>query len=110
MNYWLQFIIVIDISCFGCVFSRDRIYYFLQNRCIIIVQIQDGWSVSGIQTNLSDSLIALNFENGAHHSDLNGVGPSSRDTDDIREGHQAISNLLGAWLGEISSSIPINAL
>ncbi|VEU36585.1 unnamed protein product [Pseudo-nitzschia multistriata] len=63
--------------------------------------LKDGWSVSGIQTNLSESLIALNFENGAHHSDLNHVGPSPRDSDDIQEGYRFVARLLGDWLGEL---------
>ena len=64
---------------------------------------QDGWSVGGIQSNLSDSIIALNFENGAHHSDLSHLGPDpSRDTDDLTEGYKTITRLLGEWLGEVS--------
>eukprot|EP00536_Pseudo-nitzschia_multiseries_P004687 jgi/Psemu1/188547/e_gw1.79.113.1 len=69
--------------------------------------LKDGWSVSGIQTNLSDSLIALNFENGAHHSDLNGVGPSPRDSDDIREGYKFVTQLFGEWLGELHDDLRV---
>uniref|UniRef100_A0A7S4AWY8 Uncharacterized protein n=1 Tax=Pseudo-nitzschia australis TaxID=44445 RepID=A0A7S4AWY8_9STRA len=67
--------------------------------------LKDGWSVSGIQTNLSDSLIALNFQNGAHHSDLNPLGPSPRDSDDIQEGYKFIARLLGKWLGEVCNNL-----
>jgi hypothetical protein len=63
--------------------------------------LQDGWSVGGIQTNLSDSLIAMNFPNGAHHSDLSHVGPSDKDTQDIKQGFQDIQALLSKWLDEI---------
>mmetsp|Transcript_52647 Transcript_52647/g.59823 ORF Transcript_52647/g.59823 Transcript_52647/m.59823 type:complete len:169 (-) Transcript_52647:54-560(-) len=63
--------------------------------------LKDGWSVSGIQTNLSDSLIALNFENGAHHSDLSHLGPNPRDTPDIAEGYKTITRLFGEWLDEV---------
>jgi len=63
---------------------------------------QDGWSVGGIKTNLSDSLIALNFENGAHHSDLSHLGPNPNDTQDIAEGYKTIARLLGKWLNEVS--------
>jgi hypothetical protein len=65
---------------------------------------QDGWSVGGIRTNLSDSLIALNFENGAHHSDLSHLGPNPKDTPDIVEGYKNIARVLGEWLGEVSAS------
>jgi hypothetical protein len=63
--------------------------------------LQDGWSVGGIQSNLSESLIAMNFPNGAHHSDLSHVGPTEEDSDDIKQGFQDIQALLSKWLDEI---------
>jgi len=63
--------------------------------------LKDGWSVSGIKTNLSDSLIALNFENGAHHSDLSHLGPIPEDTPDIANGYKFITRLLGEWIDEV---------
>jgi lysosomal Pro-X carboxypeptidase len=66
--------------------------------------LRDGWSVSGIQHNLTDTLVALNFPNGAHHSDLSGKGPSEDDTDDIRRGFDQIEAILGTWLASLSSS------
>jgi hypothetical protein len=61
----------------------------------------DGWSVGGILTNISDSIVSLNFPNGAHHSDLSHQGPSAQDTWDIRQGYDKIEQLLGKWLQEI---------
>jgi hypothetical protein len=58
--------------------------------------------VGGLQHNISDTLLALNFENGAHHSDLSGVGPSNRDTDDIKKGFVQIKNILEDWLVMVS--------
>lgn len=63
--------------------------------------LNDGWSVGGIMSNLSDSLLAINFENGAHHSDLSGNGPSEEDTDDIRQGYGIIRGILSSWINEI---------
>jgi Serine carboxypeptidase S28 len=63
--------------------------------------LNDGWSVGAIMQNLSENLISLNFENGAHHSDLSRQGPSDRDTPDIIEGFNKIRNLLSKWLNEI---------
>lgn len=60
--------------------------------------LRDGWSVSGIQHNLSDTVLAINFPNGAHHSDLSGRGPSPEDTDDIVHGFSQIEAILGKWL------------
>ena len=62
--------------------------------------MNDGWSVGGITHNLSDSLLALNFENGAHHSELSGIGPSERDTPDIKRGFKQIKSILREWLAE----------
>ena len=66
--------------------------------------LKDGWSVGAIQHNLSDSLIALNFANGAHHSDLSGRGPSKDDTEDIQQGFRDIIDILGNWLNEVVAS------
>lgn len=63
--------------------------------------LKDGWSVGGIKQNLSESLIALNFPNGAHHSDLSGRGPSEDDSDDIKHGFVSIMEILGGWLEEV---------
>jgi hypothetical protein len=61
----------------------------------------DMWSGGSIVESLSDSLIALNFENGAHHSELTHRGPSDKDTPDIKEGFVQIADILGKWLDEI---------
>ena len=64
----------------------------------------DGWSVSGIQEDLSDTLLAYNFPNGAHHSDLSGHFPSqSIDTPDILAGQAQIQLKLATWIAEIKS-------
>jgi lysosomal Pro-X carboxypeptidase len=64
--------------------------------------LRDGWSVSGIQQNLTDTLVAINFPNGAHHSDLSGHGPSPDDTDDIQRGYVQIEQILGDWLQNVT--------
>jgi len=63
--------------------------------------MQDMWSGGSYLEDLSDTILALNFENGAHHSDLSHVGPSENDTDDIRQGFVKITNILERWLHEI---------
>ncbi len=62
--------------------------------------LNDGWSVGGIRSSLSDTILALNFENGAHHSDLSGLGPSNFDTHDIKYGFKKIKSILRQWLAE----------
>jgi hypothetical protein len=64
--------------------------------------LNDGWSVGGITQNISDTLLVLNFENGAHHSDLSAVGPSDRDTLDIQHGYVQIASILKEWLDSLS--------
>jgi lysosomal Pro-X carboxypeptidase len=64
--------------------------------------LRDGWSVSGIQQNLTDTLVAINFPNGAHHSDLSGHGPSPDDTEDIQRGFGQIEQILGNWLQNVT--------
>ena len=71
------------------------------SRILFTNGLNDGWSVGAVKTNLSESLLALNFENGAHHSDLNPVGPMDNDTDDIRQGYKDIQNILSKWLKEV---------
>jgi hypothetical protein len=68
--------------------------------------LRDGWSVSGVQTNLSDTIVAFNFPNGAHHSDLSGPVDPEANTEDIRQGRQAIVELLDDWLQEIRTRSP----
>jgi hypothetical protein len=61
------------------------------------------WSGGSYLENVTDSIIALNFENGAHHSDLSHVGPTDKDTDDIKAGFVQITNILAGWLNEIKA-------
>ncbi|KAL7520276.1 hypothetical protein ACHAWX_005008 [Stephanocyclus meneghinianus] len=73
------------------------------SRILFTNGLQDMWSGGSYLENVSDSILALNFENGAHHSDLSHVGPSDKDTDDIRLGFVQITNILAKWLDEIKA-------
>ncbi len=39
--------------------------------------------------------------NGAHHSDLSHIGPSDTDTDDVKDAHKVIGNLIEEWLNDV---------
>ena len=65
--------------------------------------LQDMWAGGSYLENLSDSILALNFENGAHHSDLSHAGPTGKDTDDIKAGYVQITYILAEWLDEIKA-------
>lgn len=71
------------------------------SRILFTNGLNDGWSVGSILTNLSDTVLALNFENGAHHSDLSRKGPSEDDTEDVRRGFDAVEEILGSWLEDV---------
>lgn len=71
------------------------------SRILFTNGMQDMWSGGSYLEDLSDTILALNFENGAHHSDLSHVGPSENDTEDIRAGFVKITNILEKWLAEI---------
>merc|ERR1719350_1552709 len=67
--------------------------------------LNDMWSCGSYLYNLSNAnrIVAFNFPNGAHHSDLSHEGPSDADTDDIKEGFKKIAYTLEKWLNEIRS-------
>lgn len=71
------------------------------SRILFTNGMQDLWSGGSYLHDQSESILALNFENGAHHSDLTHKGPSEHDTEDIKEGFVKITNILEKWLDEI---------
>lgn len=68
------------------------------SRILFTNGLVDGWSASSYLYNLSDTIVALNYPNGAHHSDLNPEWPSPDDTPDILEGFNQITQILREWL------------
>jgi hypothetical protein len=78
------------------------------SRILFTNGMQDMWSGGSYLENVSDSILALKFENGAHHSDLSHVGPSDKDTDDIKAGFVEITNILAGWLDEIRAESRLN--
>jgi pimeloyl-ACP methyl ester carboxylesterase len=82
-------------------------FYDLANasRLLLTNGIKDGWSVASVLVRPARSSVkVLNFENGAHHSDLTHEGPSANDTQDIKEGHLTIANLIAQWLDEVRTT------
>ena len=67
--------------------------------------LRDGWSTTSVTENLSPTIRAINFPNGAHHSDLRYSGPGEHDTEDIRLGYAQIEENLKLWLDEIKSNM-----
>ena len=85
-------------------FDKDTLIQNNASRILFTNGLNDGWSVSGIQTSLSSDVLAINFENGAHHSDLSGEGPTENDTDDVKNGFIQIRTILESFLDDIIKS------
>jgi pimeloyl-ACP methyl ester carboxylesterase len=82
-------------------------FYDLTNasRLLLTNGMKDGWSVASVLVRPPRSTVkVLNFENGAHHSDLTHQGPSENDTPDIKEGHLKIANFIAQWLDEVRTT------
>lgn len=61
------------------------------------------WAGGSVLSNVSDTVVAINLENGAHHSDLTHQGPTDEDTPDISEAFVQITSMLGQWLEDIQT-------
>ena len=61
--------------------------------------LQDGWSAGGNHKTLSDTLIAIDMENGAHHVDMR--TSDEYDTQDVIDAREQETNLLMKWVGEL---------
>jgi hypothetical protein len=73
-------------------------------RVLLTNGLNDGWfplSYNEASEKDSDNVVIINFENGAHHSELMHDWKPNEDTSDITEGHQKISDLIAKWLEEV---------
>ena len=78
--------------------ARDDVDMNMASRIIFTNGLNDGWSVGGVLRNLSETLLAFNMPNGAHHSDLSHNWPSDADTQDVRDARAAIEAQLAEWV------------
>mmetsp|Transcript_4002 Transcript_4002/g.6268 ORF Transcript_4002/g.6268 Transcript_4002/m.6268 type:complete len:565 (+) Transcript_4002:43-1737(+) len=64
--------------------------------------MNDGWSVTSNLLNATDEgVVALNFPNGAHHSELQTEWPLPYDTDDVAEGFEQVKSILKEWILQV---------
>jgi hypothetical protein len=66
--------------------------------------MQDMWSGGSYLEDLSDSILAINMINAAHHSDLTHTSleyNDVHDTDDVKEAKERIAEILGTWIEEV---------
>lgn len=76
------------------------------SRILFANGMKDGWSAASV-TEVSKAerhheLSVINFPNGAHHSELkSGPYPNPKETTDILDGYQTVTETLSRWLEEI---------
>jgi hypothetical protein len=91
-------------------YGFDRLVEVGASRILFTNGLVDGWSVGGVQANLSDTLIAINFQHGAHHSDLSYYkGQDDDATDDIKRGRAHIRTILAEWLADLPGGATANS-
>lgn len=79
------------------------------SRILFTNGLNDGWSACGaVLHNLSPSIIALNFPNGTHHTDLSYKGPPKLAPKDIQKGRVKAAAILGKWLNDIKKDAALS--
>lgn len=73
------------------------------SRILLTNGLNDMWSAGSYLHNISDSIIAINMPNGAHHSELKHTNSQNMDTPDVMKAHDDITELLAGWLKEVRS-------
>eukprot|EP01083_Nonionella_stella_P216167 777378_1 len=68
--------------------------------------MQDGWHCGGVVQNMSDTLIAITIESGAHGSDMR--PESDQDTDDMKQARAMERRILKQWLSDMSTKLKNN--
>ena len=75
---------------------------FTQDSYIIFTNgYNDGWYALSVTENVTDTVLAFNFPNGAHHSDLTHFVTPDENTPDIVEGHKQVTALIKTWLADM---------
>ncbi|CAB9501148.1 Lysosomal Pro-X carboxypeptidase [Seminavis robusta] len=75
------------------------------SRILFTNGMNDIWSEGSYLESLSDSIIAINMPNGAHHSELYYMNEDGIDTDDVMQAHDDIADVLEGWLKEIKKKM-----
>merc|ERR1719410_2434105 len=87
-------------------FGLDPAYFYekmgeITSHIVFSNGMQDGWHCGGVMRNLSDTLIAITIENGAHGSDMR--ADSDDDTADMIQARQRERMILRQWIEEITT-------
>jgi lysosomal Pro-X carboxypeptidase len=65
--------------------------------------LNDIWSAGSYLESMSDSMPVVNMPNGAHHSELYHTNAQVVDTNDVRQAHIEITEILSQWLDDVRS-------
>eukprot|EP00483_Globobulimina_turgida_P011690 UN11712 len=92
-------------------FGLDPIYFNnkladITSHIIFSNGMRDGWHCGGVLQNMSDTLIAITIENGAHGSDMR--SDSRDDTNDMVQARAMERNILMKWIKDISNRLATN--
>ena len=69
-------------------------------RIIFSNGLQDPWHAGGVLKSVTETMVAITIENGAHHQDLNG-GHAPGDTPDMLQARAREREILAGWLAEL---------
>ena len=84
--------------------SRSALVETGVTRILFTNGMQDMWSGGSYLEDLSDSIVAINVINAAHHSDLTHTSleyNEEHDTNDVKEAKERIAEILGPWTEEV---------
>ena len=85
-------------------FGTADLAYSGATKIVFTNGLNDGWSAGGITSNVGSpglNLLAVNMENGAHHSDLSHFAPDPAiDTPDVTAARARIGDILNAWIND----------
>ena len=84
--------------------ASDLVNVSNASRILFTNGMMDMWSGGSYSEDLSDTIIVINFADGAHHSDLTHTSleyDELHDTDEIKKGKVRIAEILGGWIEEI---------
>jgi pimeloyl-ACP methyl ester carboxylesterase len=69
--------------------------------------VNDAWASLSYTQDLSDTIVAVNFPSGAHHSELNGRLDDDHEFEDIKQGRKTIATILEQWVGLVKQGATV---
>jgi hypothetical protein len=86
----------------------DRLTTVGASHIVFTNGLNDGWSVGGVKEDLSDTIIAINIGDGAHHSDLSAKLDDSVITKDVINARAKVISIFDKWLAPFRVLPPVS--